>query len=151
MNSWYTHSMHTSQQESVPFLELATPVMRLSIHREFTVAEREGTNHSNPPHHSRWSSVSQTQITYAHRFPLHRAIRWEDGPHVIQHWTLWLLRFIGTGCKNYATEAVNLIAHLQADFSKYTAYIAIHNYTVNTAGKPGHRKPIDQPMEHYVL
>ena len=40
---------------------------------------------------------------------LRRAIRWEDGPHIIRHWKLWLLRFLGTGCKNYSTEAVNLI------------------------------------------
>ena len=30
-------------------------------------------------------------------------IRMETGPHIITHWKLWLLRFIATGCKNYAT------------------------------------------------
>lgn len=82
---------------------------------------------------------------------LRRAIRWEDGPHIIRHWKMWLPRFIGTGCKNYATEAVNLITHLHADFPKHIAYIATHNRTVNTTGKVGHGKPIDQLMEHYVL
>lgn len=82
---------------------------------------------------------------------LRRAIRWEDGPHIILHWKLWLPRFIGTGCKNYATEAVNLIAHINADFPKHTAYIATHNRTINTTGKVGRGKPIDQLMEHYVL
>lgn len=82
---------------------------------------------------------------------LRNAIRWEDGPRVVSHWKLWLPRFIGTGCKNYAAEAVNLIAHLQADFPRHIAYIATHNRTVNTTGKPGHGKPIDQLMEHYVL
>lgn len=82
---------------------------------------------------------------------LRRAIRWENGPHIVRHWKLWLPWFIGTGCKNYATEAVNLIAHLQADFPRHIAYIAMHNRTVNTMGKPGHGKPIDQLMEHYVL
>lgn len=82
---------------------------------------------------------------------LRTSIRWEDGPSIVRQWKLWLPRFIGTGCKNYATEAVNLITHLQADFPKHIAYIATHNRTVNTTGKPGHGKPIDQLMEHYVL
>lgn len=82
---------------------------------------------------------------------LRTAIRWEDGPRIVRHWKLWLPRFIGTGCKNYTAEAINLIAHLQADFPKHIAYIATHNRTVNSTGKPGHGKPIDQLMEHYVL
>ena len=82
---------------------------------------------------------------------LRRAIRWEDGPQIIRHWKLWLPRFIGTGCKNYSTEAINLIAHVTADFPKHIAYIATHNRTVNTTGKPGRGKPMDQLMEHYVL
>ena len=60
---------------------------------------------------------------------LRRAIQWEDGPQILRHWKLWIPRFIGTGCKNYATEAVNLIAHINADFPKHTAYIATHNRT----------------------
>lgn len=82
---------------------------------------------------------------------LRHAIRWENGPQIIRHWKLWLPRFIATGCKNYATEAVNLIAHIQADFPKHIAYIATHNRTVNTTGKTGRGKPVDQLMEHYVL
>lgn len=77
---------------------------------------------------------------------LRHAIRWEDGVHIVRHWKLWLPRFIGTGCKNYATEAVNLIAHIHADFPKHMAYIATHNRTLNTTGKAGHGKPIDQLM-----
>lgn len=82
---------------------------------------------------------------------LRQAIRWEDGPLIVCHWKLWLPRFIATGCKNYSTEAVNLIAHIYADFPKHIAYIATHNRTVNMTGKPGRGKPIDQLMEHYVL
>lgn len=82
---------------------------------------------------------------------LRYAIRWEDGLHITRHWKLWLPRFIGTGCKNYSTEAANLIIHLEADFPRHTAYIAMHNRTVNTTGKPGRGKPVDQLMEHYVL
>lgn len=78
-----------------------------------------------------------------------RAIQWEDGQHIVMHWKLWLPRFIGTGCN--ATEAVNLITHLNADFPKHIAYIVTHNHTVNTTGKAGRGKPIDQLMEHYVL
>lgn len=104
--------------------------------------------------------TSSDEIYMKHRSFLHlgflyldlrRAIRWEDGQHIIRHWKLWLPRFIGTGCKNYASEAVNLIAHLEADFPRHIAHIATHNRTVNTTGKPGHGKPIDQLMEHYVL
>jgi hypothetical protein len=47
---------------------------------------------------------------------LRTAIRWEDGPSIVRHWKLWLPRFIGTGCKNYTAEAINLLAHLEADF-----------------------------------
>ena len=74
------------------------------------------------------------------------AIRWEYGPHIIRHWKWWLPRFLATGCSNYASEAVNLIA---ADYTKHIAYIATHNKTVNTKGKPGHGKPVDQMIEHY--
>ena len=82
---------------------------------------------------------------------LRNAIRWEDGLHIIRHWKWWLPRFIGTGKKNYAKEAALVVCHLCADFPKRIAYIATHNRTVNTLGKPGHGKPIDQLMEHYNL
>ena len=48
-------------------------------------------------------------------YDLRNAIRWEDGPQIIQHWVLWLPCFLATG-RNYASEAVNLIANLKADF-----------------------------------
>ncbi len=82
---------------------------------------------------------------------LRNAIRWEDGAHIIRHWKLWLPRFVGTGCKNYATEAVNLITNIAADFPRHIAYIAVHNRTVNVQGKPGRGTPVDQLMEHYIL
>ena len=82
---------------------------------------------------------------------LREAIRWEDGPNIIFHWKWWIPHFLATGCKNYAGEAVHLIANLQASFPKHMAYIAIHNRTVNTSGKPGHGKPVDQLIEHYNL
>ena len=84
-------------------------------------------------------------------YDLRNAIRWEDGTQIIQHWVLWLPRFLATGKKNYASEAVNLIANLKADFPKHIAYLAIHNRTVNTEGKAGRGKPIDQMVEHYNL
>ena len=82
---------------------------------------------------------------------LRHAIRWENGPHIVRHWKWWLPRFIATGCTNYATEAVNLIANLSADFPKHISYIITHNRTVNTKGKAGHGKPLDQMIEHYNL
>ena len=50
---------------------------------------------------------------------LREAIRWENGPQIIRHWKWWLPRFLATGCHNYASEAVNLIANLKADFPKH--------------------------------
>ena len=82
---------------------------------------------------------------------LRNAIRWENGEQIIRHWKFWLPRFIGTGCKNYATEAVNLVAKLDADLPRHLSYIATHNRTVNTEGKPGRGKPVDQLIEHYNL
>ena len=79
------------------------------------------------------------------------AIRWENGPHIITHWKLWLPRFITTGCKNYAIESVHLLTSLYADLPRHLAYIAKHNRTVNVDGKPGRGKPIDQMTEHYIL
>ena len=82
---------------------------------------------------------------------LGNAIRWEDGPQIVRHWKFWLPRFIATGCKNYATESVHLIAKLYAKFPRHVAYIAMHNWTINIDGRPGRGKPIDQLMEHYNL
>ena len=80
---------------------------------------------------------------------LREAIRWENGPHIIRHWKWWLPRFLATGCSNYASEAVHLIANLTANFPKHIAYIAMNNRTVNIQRKPGHGKPLDQLIEHY--
>ena len=105
-------------------------------------------------------TVSEDPMYSLHRSFLHlgflyvdlrNAIQWENGPHIIQQWKLWLPRFLGTGCKNYAGESVHLVANLIADFPKHLAYIAIHNRTVNTQGKPGRGKPVDMLLEHYNL
>ena len=87
-------------------------------------------------------------IYYFHRSFLHLrflycdirdAIRWEDGPQIIRHWILWLPRFLATGKKNYAYEAVNLIANLKADYPRHISYLTIHNRTINTEGSPSIR------------
>lgn len=52
---------------------------------------------------------------------LRRAIRWENGPHIVRHWKWWLPRFLAAGCSNYASEAVHLIANLSAIFPKHIA------------------------------
>lgn len=82
---------------------------------------------------------------------LRHAIRHENGPHIVRHWKIWLPRFIGCGRKNYATESIHVLANLFANFPKHIAYIVTHNRTVNTRGKFGHGKPIDQMVEHYNL
>ena len=82
---------------------------------------------------------------------LRHAIRWENGPQIIRHWKWWLPRFLATGCTNYASEAIHLIANLATIFPKHIAYIAVHNRTVSVQGKPGTGKPVDQLIEHYNL
>lgn len=82
---------------------------------------------------------------------LRHSIRYEDGPSIIRHWSLWIPYFLGTGKKNYACEAVNLLCNLKATMPKHVAYIATHNRTVNTSGIVGRGKPIDQMQEHYNL
>ena len=93
-------------------------------------------------------SFLHTAFLYA---DLRQAIRFEKREQIIRHWKWWLPRFHATGCKNYATEAANLVVNLTARFPKHISYIAIHNRTVNMDGKPGHGKPLDQVMEHYNL
>ena len=91
-------------------------------------------------------------VHYAYLYvDLREAIQWENGPVIVQHWKWWIPLFLGTGCKNYAQEAVHLTSNLTARYPKHTAYIATNNRTVNTTGKPGHGKPIDQLIEHYNL
>ena len=82
---------------------------------------------------------------------LRNAVRYEHGQHIIRHWKWWIPRFLGSGFKNYASEAAKLIVNVTARFPKHIAYIAINNRTVNMDGRVGHGKPIDQAMEHYNL
>ena len=103
---------------------------------------------TSDPTHNLHRSFLHTAFLY---IDLRNAIRWEDGPQIIRHWRLWLPRFLGTGSKNYAIEAANLIVNIMARFPRHISYIAVHNRTVNMDGLPGHGKPIDQLMEHYNL
>ena len=127
---------HTPNQEWLE--EKAKLLVQCTIH----------PTHSKDPAYARHRAFLHLGFLYV---DLRRVIRWEDGLSITRHWKLWLPRFIGCGYKNYATEAVNMIAHLEADFPRHIAYIATHNRTVNTTGKPGRGKPLDQLMEHYVL
>ena len=81
---------------------------------------------------------------------LRKAIRDNEGEDIIRHWQHWLILFLGTNRKNYATEALNLLCNLTATFPRHITYIVTHNHTVNT-GKPHHSKPLDQMLEHYNL
>ena len=66
---------------------------------------------------------------------------------------MWLIYFLATGRRNYSNEAVNLLANLKADFSKWLAYIVTYNRTVNSSGKPGQGREIDMAasVEHHNL
>lgn len=82
---------------------------------------------------------------------LRDSIRREDGPRIISAWKYWLVMFLGSGRRNYSTEAANLLANLKADWSPSMAYIQTYNRTVNMTGESGGGKPIDQMLEHYNL
>ena len=93
-------------------------------------------------------SFVYTAFLYA---DLRQAIRFENGPHIIRQWKLWLPRFIGTRKRNYSTEAAHLICNIEADYPRHIAHIIVNNRTVNTDGRAGHGKPVDQLVEHYNL
>ena len=103
---------------------------------------------SSDPVYSMHRSFLHTAFLYV---DLRNSLRYEDGPHIIRLWKLWLPRFIGTGRKNYAAECVHMIAKLCADLPRHLSYIATHNRTVNMEGKLGRGKPLDQLIEHYNL
>ena len=62
---------------------------------------------------------------------LRRAIRFEEGDQIVRLWKHWTVYFLGSNCKNYANEALNMLCNLKATFPKHIAYIATHNRTVN--------------------
>ena len=82
---------------------------------------------------------------------LRKAIRDEEGDHIIRQWRHWLVLFLGTSRKNYATEALNLLCILAATFPRHIAYLVTNNRTVNMIGANHHGKPLDQMLEHYNL
>ena len=82
---------------------------------------------------------------------LRNAIRSEEGQHIIRLWKHWSVLFLGLNKSNYSKEAMNLLANINASYPKWLTYIVTHNRTVNTHGKAGHGKPIDQMLEHYNL
>ena len=124
-----------------------------SLHWLHTTAEKQlpetlMPTKSNDPVYSMHRSFLHTAFLCV---DLRNAIRYEDGPHIIRQWKLWLPCLICTGCKNYAVECVHMLASLHADLPRHLAYIATHNRTVNMEGKSGRGKPIDQLNEHYNL
>ena len=82
---------------------------------------------------------------------LRKAICDDEGEQIIRHWKHWLVLFLGTNRKYYATEALNLLYNLASTFPRHIAYIVTHNRTVNTTGKIHYGKPLDQILEHYNL
>ena len=59
--------------------------------------------------------------------------------------------FLGSGRRNYSTEAANLLPNLKADWSPCMDYIQTYDRTVNMTGESGGSKPIDQMLEYYNL
>lgn len=145
-NCFYAHLLANICQQ----LQISSPSDPIphEASREWLVAIAEKllqgsimASQSKDPHYSMHRLFLFTAFLY---HDLREAVRHEEGSHIIRQWKLWLPIFMGTKCHNYATEAVNLVANLKADFPKQIAYIATHNRTLNISGKPGHGKPIDQ-------
>lgn len=103
---------------------------------------------SDDPVYALHRSLLYTGFLYV---DLRKAIRCEEGEQIIRLWKHWAILFLGTNRKNYSNEALNLLCNIKATFPKHIAYIATHNRTVNTTGKPGCGKPMDQMLEHYNL
>ncbi|XP_019641516.1 PREDICTED: uncharacterized protein LOC109482999 [Branchiostoma belcheri] len=80
---------------------------------------------------------------------LRQAIRYDNGPAIVAHWSFWLATLLGTGRTQYSTEAANFICNMKADWSEAISNLATHNRTINTHGREGHSKPIDMLVEHY--
>ena len=80
---------------------------------------------------------------------LRMAITYENGPHIVRLWKLWLARLLGADFTVYAAECLYHVANLCTTFPKHVAYIATHNWAVNLDGKPGRGKPLDLLMDHY--
>ena len=100
-------------------------------------------------------SESKNPIYGLHRsflyIDLRNAIRSEEGQDIIRLWKHWLVLFLAFNKSNYSKEAINLLSNIKALYPKWLAFIVTHNRTVNTHGKAGHGKPIDQMLEHYNL
>ena len=82
---------------------------------------------------------------------LRRAIRLEEGEQIIRQCRLWLSYFLGSGKYSYASEAATLLCKVQAIYPQQVAYIVTNNRTINMDGHAGHRKSIEQMLEHYNL
>ena len=96
--------------------------------------------------HNFHKSFMQMALLYE---DLRNAIKHEDGPRIIQHWRIWLQYFLASKRTNYSNEAANLLANLKAEFSKWLAYLVVHNRTINSSWRPGHGKTIDMAVEHH--
>ena len=101
---------------------------------------------SPDPTYSSHRSFMHATFLYA---DLREAIRYEDGPRIVQLWKHRLLYFLATGKRNNTTEAVNMLCNLQATFPAHIAYIVTHNRTVNMSGKEGRGKPIDRLVRRF--
>ena len=135
----------SSPSESIPHEKSQSWLFSTAEHiLEKTIMPVESSDHVYAMHRS----FMYTAFLYN---DLREAVRFEEGSQVIRLWRFWLPIFLGSKCYNYATEAVNLLANIQADFPRHIAHIVTHVRTVNTDGRPGHGKPIDQMVEHYNL
>ena len=72
--------------------------MKIQATAECLVSELLTTNTVRDP-------VLQLHLDFLHHaylyVDLREAIRYENGPHIVCHWKLWLPRFLATGSKKY--------------------------------------------------
>ena len=137
---------------NMPFVlkpvEHESPLEWLSSTAKSVMEKHVMPKESNDPIHALHRSFPYVGFLY---MDLRKAIRYEEGAHIIRLWKHWAILFLGTDCNNYSTEAYNLLCNLQVSYPKHIAYLVTHNRTVNMHGMSGRGKPIDQMLEHYNL
>ena len=82
---------------------------------------------------------------------LRKAIRYEEGDHIIHLWKYWAILSLGIIVK---TTLLKLQAPMQfTTYQKHIAYIVTHKKIANLYSIPGQGKPIDQvcdvTSQHY--
>ena len=90
----------------------------LEILSKSIVKKRIMPSDTNDPIHALHKSFLYSAFMYV---DLRKAICDDEGEQIIRHWKHWLVLFLGTNRKYYATEALNLLCNLASTFPRHIA------------------------------